>query len=79
MVVEAVVIDLAVAIESEDVAADFEVERDETIKLKTFYRWVVKLFLFKKKKVDVVVVAVETVIVTNAVNQAIFLEIAGRL
>ena len=38
MVVEAVVIDLAVAIETEDVAADFEVERDETIKFKTFYR-----------------------------------------
>jgi hypothetical protein len=38
MVVEAVVIDLAVAIETEDVAADFEVKRDETIKLKTFYR-----------------------------------------
>jgi len=35
--------------------------------------------ILKKKKVDVVVVAVETVIVTNAVNQAIFLEIAGKL
>ena len=62
MVVEAAVIDLAVAIEMEVVVADFEVKRDK-----------------KKEDVVAVVVAEETVIVTNAVSQVIFLEIAGKL